>query len=179
MGHELLAGSDGVPLRFRPKTEEWPVSHYLLGDPTFLATYVDFVREFLAGPGSVQRLNTRLDEALGVLAAEDFHEDEIEDLRDAIAERVQTLEAAIAAGVTECPVGVEGGEDECDTCIDESCGVQIESCFDDPGCECVVECIDDEEDAQECAEDCGLAEVPAGFSALLECVNETCLDACE
>jgi len=78
---------------------------------------VDFVREFLAGPGSVQRLNTRLDEALGVLAAEDFHEDEIEDLRDAIAERVQTLEAAIAAGVTECPVGVEGGDETClDAC---------------------------------------------------------------
>jgi hypothetical protein len=167
------------PCGFGRNTEEWPVSHWLLGDPASLASYLQTMSEFLAGPGSESRLNARLDEALAVIGASSFGGDSIDDLRATIQTRVSTLEAALAAGVTECAIWAEGGGDECDECIEDECEPAIDACFEDLRCECVADCFDEEEDADECAIECGLSAVPAAFTTLLECMIETCLDACE
>jgi hypothetical protein len=86
-------------------TEEWPVSHRLLGDPEYTAEYAEILLGMLEGPASVEELNTRLDLALDVAGPWISAEIE-EELRTNIEYRVEMLLDGIP-DLEICPEEVE------------------------------------------------------------------------
>lgn len=173
--------SQGVldhPCGFGRNTEEWPVSNTLLGDPATVQEYLGILEGFLGGAASPQSLGARLDAVLPILGA-DIDASAVDELRTAIDLRVQLQLATIAQGLQVCPEFADGGgEDACDVCIDESCDPQLIACEKDPPCSCVLECVGDDGEEDQCLNRCGLAGTPAAFNDLLTCITANCAASC-
>jgi spore coat protein H len=159
-------------------TDEWPVSHYLLGEPRYVATYLSRMREFLEGPGSVEALLRELDRYTAVLG--DVDEGALDELRATIRGRVPRLLAAIDEGIEICPIGGgDDAEDECDACIDAECEGPLDACFDDEPCACTLECVADGEEVETCNDACELTSTPPGLEAVFSCVDARCEASCD
>ena len=167
------------PCGYGRNTEEWPISNKLLGDSARVQEYLGILEEFLMGAASPQILNARLDAVLPVLGiASDAPQ--VQELRDAIDLRVQLQLDAIAAGVDVCPEFADGSErDECDMCIDTTCKSEIVACYEDRDCECVADCVAEDEPREQCVQRCGLTRTPALFDALLQCIVGPCGEPCQ
>ncbi|MEM7156732.1 MAG: CotH kinase family protein [Myxococcota bacterium] len=174
--------SQGVlpdPCGYGRNTTEWPISNKLLADPTRVQEYLGILEGFLMGAASPQSLSDRLDAVLPVLG-DAVDAGAVQELRDAIDLRVQLQLQAIAGGIDTCPEFVEGGgRDECDTCIDTTCKSQLVACYRDADCECVADCVAEDEPVEQCLEPCGLTRTPPLFDALLECVFGPCGEQCQ
>jgi spore coat protein CotH len=86
-------------------SDEWPVSHHLLGDEGYTAQYGAIMADMLQGPMSVQALNDRLDRAME-LVGDSVSADIEDDLRFAIEYRVDMLSDGLA-DLTTCPIETE------------------------------------------------------------------------
>jgi len=95
----------GHPCGKGRNSEQFPLSHRLLGDPTYTDQYAAILSAFVKGPGSITWQHARLDEALAVLGehAPSHWRDE---LRGSIEGRVQQLEDGLTE-LTVCPEQVE------------------------------------------------------------------------
>lgn len=159
-------------------TSEWPVSHWLLADSARVGDYLGLMSEFLAGPASPASLNARIDTAVALLG-DDLNLGAVEELRDKITRRADSLTAAIASGIDVCPVGSTGGAgDACGECVDDLCEEQLDTCFDDDECDCVAECVFEDTDEDICLADCEVREMPAELDALIECIVGRCEELC-
>lgn len=179
LSQNVLEGACGLGRN----TEEWPITHKLLADPATVQQYVAIMKTILDGEASVESLTERLDAALLVLA-DHIDPDDTETLRHRIETRVDMLHADIEAGVDVCPaVPLEGGDDdECGGCLDDECGDMLWECFEDEGCDCMLECVgDDEQDDEEedeCLEACELDETPDLLDDVVDCAVSECADQC-
>lgn len=79
-----------------------PLHDGLMADATYFARYIEALRSFLSGPGSVAALNARIDDAVDVLG-ERISSDGVSQLRGTIASRVNALKAALTSTVS-CPL---------------------------------------------------------------------------
>lgn len=83
-----------------------PLHDKLLGDPTYLAQYLERLQAFLDGPGSVAALTQRIERAQAVLG-ERVTAESVEALRSAIDRRVVNISATIAE-TTTCGMAADG-----------------------------------------------------------------------
>jgi hypothetical protein len=93
------------------------------------------------------------------------------DRRSALA----ALLPALLLGVA-CKAG--GGGETCADCVDEKCSDLAAICAVDPDCACMVDCLGVEAipGVEGCLATCGLAERPADFVPVEECVAVACPD---
>lgn len=152
-------------------TVEWPISNKLLGDTVHVQQYLEILDRFLRGPGSVARLNARIDSAVTVVG--DLDESAVSELRAAIQGRVESQLTAIAGGVDVCPEAVT--EDSCTQCLFDRCGDEFSACDEDEGCSCLADCEGDEE---VCLTACELMSAPPSHAQLVSCVVEQCSEEC-
>jgi hypothetical protein len=107
-GVPMTGGAGGFPGGGRggfPGGGGAPLHDGLMTDATYFARYLEVLRSFLAGPGSIAALNARIDAAADVLGHR-ISSDGVGQLRGTIAARVNALEAALAS-TTSCPLADE------------------------------------------------------------------------
>jgi spore coat protein CotH len=102
---ELGGGFPGAGAGGFPGGGGAPLHDGLMADATYFARYIEVLRSFLSGPGSVATLNAQIDEAVDVLG-DRISSDGVSQLRDTIASRVNALEAALES-TTSCPLAGE------------------------------------------------------------------------
>jgi hypothetical protein len=117
-GEFMIPGDGGVPMMGGlgglpgggaggfPGSGGTPLHDGLMADATHFARYIEVLRSFLSGPGSVATLNARIDAAVDVLG-DRISSDGVSELRATIASRVSALDAALAS-TTSCPLSSEG-----------------------------------------------------------------------
>jgi spore coat protein CotH len=79
-----------------------PLHDRLLADASYLARYLERLSDFLAGPGSVETLNARIDAVVGVLG-DRISAEGVSNLRSTIASRVTAVESAVES-TQSCPL---------------------------------------------------------------------------
>lgn len=84
--------------------------------------------------------------------------------------------ATTMAGVDPCDPDV--ADSACDTCVKMACCPQIQTCFQDVGCACVMPCLGDGYGPLECFGACGLVDAPPGANELGTCAGNSCGAAC-
>lgn len=172
-------GEMDEPCGLGRNSTDWPISHWLLADQGRTQQYLDLMSVFLAGPASIEQLNTQLDAAVTLLG-NDLDAYAVDELRGAITTRVEALNAAIAAGIEVCPVGdLEEEGDACELCVEGSCETELETCFADPDCDCVAECVFEDTDEDVCVVECDVAAAPTEFDQLIECIIGSCAAQCD
>ncbi|MEM6994996.1 MAG: hypothetical protein AAF721_31070 [Myxococcota bacterium] len=75
----------------------------------------------------------------------------------------------------EC--GFSPTDPECDACLSERCCDEIAACIEEPGCACVLECVDGLDAGQSlpgCLADCQLPFIPEPLSELSVCQSTHC-----
>lgn len=82
-------------------TEEFPISHTLLGEEETASRYFSMLRQFLQSDASIDALHTRLDGLMDIVG-DDVSEDAVEELREVIEDRVNAQLEALDDGMTIC-----------------------------------------------------------------------------
>ena len=72
------------------------------------------------------------------------------------------------------PCDPDVADTACDTCVKSACCPQIQTCFQDAGCTCVMPCLGDGYGLLACFGACGLFEAPPGASELAMCAGDSC-----
>jgi hypothetical protein len=83
------------------------------------------------------------------------------------------------------PCAFEPRDTECVGCRKTNCCAQIETCVDDPGCACVLDCLDELRmpgvpEAMQCSEECAVdfATIIPPLLELQSCQDAACGDVC-
>lgn len=81
-----------------------------------------------------------------------------------------------AATVDPCDANL--ADTACDTCVKMACCPQIQTCFLDMGCACVMACLGDGYGLLACFAACGLVDPPPGSAELGACAGDSCGPTC-
>lgn len=78
-------------------------------------------------------------------------------------------------GAVGSPCDPDPAGSACDECTKMKCCPQLETCFDDPICVCMTECVMGPLDIDPCAQSCGQT---ANFMPVTDCAANMCLFEC-
>lgn len=78
-------------------------------------------------------------------------------------------------GAVGSPCDPDPADDDCDACTKTNCCTQLETCFADPICECMTNCVMGPADFGPCGEQCGQT---GNFMPVTDCAASSCLFEC-
>lgn len=73
------------------------------------------------------------------------------------------------------PCAPADADDDCNACTKANCCAQLQTCFDDPICECMAGCVMGAGDIQPCTQMCGQT---GNFTPVTDCAASMCLFEC-